>query len=47
MPVAGASVSKELETICSSVKCPNVTRWLNELYAFREQYNVYKTELIK
>ena len=47
MPLAGSDVAIELIAVCDKHKCPNVTRWFNELYLFRKQYNVYKEELMK
>jgi hypothetical protein len=43
MPLAGSKVADELETVCTGNKCYNLNNWLNELYLFREQYQVYKS----
>ena len=47
MPIAGSKVAEELTANCNAVKCPNLTKWLNELYAFRESYNIYRQELAR
>lgn len=47
MPIAGTEVASELVIVCNKVKCPNTCNWLNELYLFRQQYNVYREELNK
>ena len=43
MPLAGSRVADELEALCIGNKCYNLNNWLNELYLFREQYQVYKS----
>ena len=43
MPLAGSKVADELETLCTGNKCYNLNNWLNELYLFREQYQVYRS----
>ena len=45
MPLAGEEVAKELESVCTSEKCINFNRWLNELYKFRVKYLIYKEQL--
>jgi hypothetical protein len=47
MPIAGSKVAEELAANCNAVKCPNLTRWLNELYLFKVKYNIYRQELAK
>jgi len=47
MPLAGEKVATELAANCSNNKCPNLNNWLNELYLFREKYNIYRQELSK
>lgn len=43
MPIAGSKVADELESVCTGNKCYNLNNWLNELYLFREQYQVYRS----
>jgi len=43
MPLAGSKVADELELVCTGNKCYNLNNWLNELYLFREQYQIYKS----
>lgn len=43
MPLAGSKVADELELICTPNKCYNLNNWLNELYLFRQQYQIYKS----
>lgn len=45
MPVAGSKVADELSVVCDDKKCPNIMKWLNEIYLFRQQYLIYKSEL--
>jgi len=47
MPIAGQKVADELSANCTETNCLNLTKWLNELYLFRQSYNVYKQELAK
>lgn len=47
MPIAGDRVASELVAVCDKIKCPNTNNWLNELYLFSQQYNVYREELKK
>ena len=47
MPIGGEEVANELANVCNEKKCSNITRWLNELYIFRQQYMIYKAELSK
>lgn len=43
MPLAGSKVADELELLCTGNKCYNLNNWLNELYLFKEQYQIYKS----
>jgi len=43
MPLAGSKVADELESVCNNKSCYNLNNWLNELYLFREQYQVYRS----
>jgi len=47
MPLAGKAVAAELKEVCAPQKCKNLNEWLNELYLFRGQYNIYKQELVR
>lgn len=43
MPVAGPKVADELEKLCEPWdSCYNLNNWLNELYLFKLQYEIYK-----
>jgi hypothetical protein len=43
IPLAGSKVADELEMLCTNNKCYNLNNWLNELYLFREQYQIYRS----
>jgi len=45
MPIAGSNVAGELAQVCDGAKCPNTNKWLNDLYLFRQQYELYKHAL--
>lgn len=42
LPIAGAPVANELELLCNKNSCIAINNWLNELYLFRKQYNLYR-----
>jgi len=44
MPVAGSKVADELENICSNETCHEINEWLNELYFFKQEYQIHKGE---
>jgi hypothetical protein len=43
MPIAGEKVANELELLCNDKNCFHLNNWLNELYLFKAQYEVYRT----
>jgi hypothetical protein len=43
MPTAGEKVANELELVCTEKSCHHLNSWLNELYLFKSQYEVYRT----
>ncbi|WPX99510.1 hypothetical protein Megpolyxen_01401 [Candidatus Megaera polyxenophila] len=48
MPLINQKAVEEIKQICIPRKsCDNFNNWLNELYAFRIKYYVYKEELNK
>jgi hypothetical protein len=48
MPLMNRGAVEEIKQVCIPRKaCNNFNNWLNELYAFRIKYNVYKEELNK
>jgi len=48
MPLMNRGAVEEIKQVCIPRKaCDNFNNWLNELYAFRIKYNVYKEELNK
>lgn len=48
MPLINLKAVEEIKQVCVPRKsCDNFNNWLNELYAFRIKYNVYKEELNK
>jgi len=47
MPIAGKAVAVELKEVCAAGKCKNLNEWLNKLYLFRGQYNIYRQQLVK
>lgn len=47
MPLAGKAVAAELKEVCTANKCKNLNEWLNALYLFRGQYNIYRQQLAK
>lgn len=48
MPLMNQKVVAEIKQVCIPRKaCDNLNNWLNEIYAFRIKYYVYKEELIK
>jgi hypothetical protein len=42
MPKAGEKVATEIEVLCQNKNCTQLNMWLNELYFFRQEYEVYK-----
>ena len=43
MPVAGPKVANELKLVCDPWdSCYNLNNWLNELYLFKLQYEIYQ-----
>jgi len=43
LPIAGTKVADELEQICvKENQCIAINTWLNELYLFHKQYDIYK-----
>jgi len=48
MPPITKKVAEEIKLVCiPRQKCENFNNWLNELYAFKAEYSVFKEELSK
>jgi len=48
MPPLTKKVAEEIKLVCiPRQKCENFNNWLNELYAFKAEYSVFKEELSK
>jgi hypothetical protein len=48
MPLMNRGAVEEIKQVCIPRKaCDNFNNWLNELYAFKIKYYVYKEELNK
>jgi hypothetical protein len=43
MPIAGEKVANEIALICNDKSCYHLNNWLNELYLFKSQYEIYRT----
>ena len=41
MPIAGNAVASELEKVCKNNECTNLNEWFNELYIFKQEYEIY------
>jgi hypothetical protein len=41
MPIAGVFVADELSKLCIDNKCYNLNNYLNKLYLFKMQYDVF------
>lgn len=41
--MAGPKVAAELEKICNEKSCYHLNNWLNELFLFKCQYEIYRT----
>lgn len=45
MPIAGPKVARELEINCQISNCIETITYLNHLYLFKLQYDIYREEL--